>query len=174
MVDARLRGTLGSAVLLGLVAWIALRPGPGHSPPASVEDPGPVSALVSRVIDGDTIEVRVAGRTDEVRYIGIDTPETVKPGTPVQCFGHRASDLNHDLVEGRRVRLDFDAERRDIYGRMLAYVHLGRRFVNAILVRGGYARTLTIPPNDSHATLFARLARRAAIDGRGLWGACQP
>jgi micrococcal nuclease len=177
VLGSRHRGTVGSLVLFGLVAWIGLRPGPGADPagaPSATTRSGPVSAFVSRVIDGDTIEVRLEGRTDEVRYIGIDTPETVKPDTPVQCFGHRASELNTRLVEGRQVRLNFDAEPRDIYGRMLAYVHLGRRFVNAILVRDGYARTLTIPPNDSRAPLFARLARRAAIDGRGLWGACRP
>jgi micrococcal nuclease len=127
---------------------------------------------VDRVIDGDTVEVRIGGRSDEVRYIGIDTPETVKPGTPVQCFGPRASAYNHRLVEGRAVRLDFDRERRDVYGRLLAYVHLGPVFVNARLVRLGYARTLTIPPNTAHAGLFHRLARAAGQAGRGLWGAC--
>ncbi len=70
------------------------------------------------------------------------------------------------------MRLRFDRERRDAYGRLLAYVHAGRRFVNAELVRRGYARTLAIPPNTSHAPLFDRLARRAGEAGRGLWGAC--
>jgi micrococcal nuclease len=131
-----------------------------------------VSAYVSRVIDGDTIEVRIDGDEDEVRYIGIDTPETVKPGTPVQCFGPQASALNHRLVEGRRVSLVFGRERRDIYGRLLAYVFAQGRFVNAYLVGRGYARTLTIPPNVAHAGLFHRLARKAGQDGRGLWEAC--
>jgi micrococcal nuclease len=76
----------------------------------------------------------------------IPTPETVKPDAPVQCFGPRASSFNHRLVEGRTVRLLFGAERRDAYGRLLAYVYLGHRFVNAELVRKGLARTLTIPP----------------------------
>jgi micrococcal nuclease len=107
-----------------------------------------------------------------VRYIGVDTPETVKPDTPVQCYGPRASDENHRLVEGRTVRLVFDREQRDDYGRLLAYVYAGRRFVNAALVRGGYARTLAIPPNTSHASRLQRLAMRAARAGRGLWGTC--
>ena len=124
------------------------------------------------MIDGDTIEVSIAGRTDEVRYIGIDTPETVKPGTPIQCFGPQASALNHRLVEGRAVRLVFDSERRDVYGRLLAYVFVGQRFVNARLVRLGYARTLTIPPNDTHAGLFHRLARAAGLAGRGCGSTC--
>jgi micrococcal nuclease len=129
---------------------------------------------VVRVVDGDTIEVRLGGRLEDVRYIGVDTPETVKPGTPVQCFGHRASNFDRDLVEHRRVRLVFGAERRDVYGRLLAYVHLGRLFVNAELVRRGLARTLTIPPNDRYAALFRRLELGAARSGRGLWGACPP
>jgi micrococcal nuclease len=124
------------------------------------------------VIDGDTIEVALGGRSEDVRYIGIDTPETVKPGTPVQCFGPRAHQLNQRLVGRRSVRLVFDAERRDVYHRLLAYVYTGGRLVNAVLVRRGFARTLTIPPNDSHAGLFHRLARRAGRGGRGLWGAC--
>jgi micrococcal nuclease len=135
-------------------------------------EPRAARAYVSRVVDGDTIEVRLGGELEDVRYIGVDTPETVKPGTPVQCFGPRASRFNHALVEHRRVRLVFGVERRDVYGRLLAYVHLGRRFVNAELLRRGLARTLTIPPNDRFAPLFARLQRDAARAGRGLWGAC--
>ncbi len=129
-------------------------------------------ADVTRVIDGDTIEVSIDGQADEVRYIGIDTPETVKPGTPVECFGPQASALNHRLVEHRAVRLVFDRERRDVYGRLLAYVYVGNDFVNARLVRLGYARTLTIPPNVAHAGLFHRLARAAGRAGRGLWRSC--
>ena len=94
------------------------------------------------------------------------------PDTPVQCYALAASHFNESLVEGHEVRLDFDAERRDVYGRLLAYVHVGDTFVNAELVRRGYARTLTIPPNDSYADRFDRLARAAAADGRGLWGSC--
>ncbi|HKT82269.1 MAG TPA: thermonuclease family protein, partial [Solirubrobacterales bacterium] len=124
-----------------------------------------------RVVDGDTIEVRIGGQVEDVRYIGVDTPETVKPDTPVQCFGLRASAFNHRLVERRRVRLVFGVERRDVYGRLLAYVHLGDRFVNATLVRKGLARSLTIPPNNRFAALFRRLELGAARAGRGLWGA---
>jgi micrococcal nuclease len=145
-----------------------------------------VSAQVIRVIDGDTIEVSIAGRDEDVRYIGIDTPETVKPDTPVQCYGPQASAENHGLVDGRTLRLVFDRERRDVYGRLLAYVYTGARgqagktrgearkprFVNAALVRDGYARTLAIPPNTAHASLLARLQARAGRAGRGLWGAC--
>jgi micrococcal nuclease len=131
-------------------------------------------AVVTRVVDGDTVEARIGEEVVDVRLIGIDTPETVKPDTPVQCFGPRASDFTHRTLEGRTVRLVFGAERRDVYGRLLAYLYLGRRFFNPILVRRGLARSLTIPPNDRFAALFRRLERRAALAGRGLWGACPP
>ncbi len=158
-------------MLLAAAALLILRPWEGGG-----ADQGPASAraLVTRVVDGDTVEARIDGEAEDVRYIGVDTPETVKPGTPVQCFGPRASAFNHRLVEGRRVRLVFGTERRDAYGRLLAYVYLGRRFVNASLVRRGLARTLTIPPNDHFAPLLRGLELGAARAGRGLWGACTP
>ena len=145
------------------------------------DDPsGPANARVTHVVDGDTIDVAMPeGKDETVRYIGIDTPETVKPDTPVQCGGPKAHAVNERLVGGRTVTLRFDAERRDVYGRLLAYVYLPAArpgghslFVNAELVRLGLARTLTIPPNDSFASLFARLAARAGALGRGLWGSC--
>jgi len=169
---ARRSGWIGSVVLLVALAAVVLRPwedglGPDGGPAAA-------TAYVMRAVDGDTIEVSLDGHAEDVRYIGVDTPETVKPDTPVQCFGPRASAFDHRLVEGRTVRLVFGVERRDIYGRLLAYVYLGRRFVNATLVRRGLARSLTIPPNDRFAPLFRRLELRAARAGRGLWGVCPP
>jgi micrococcal nuclease len=133
---------------------------------------------VSRVIDGDTIEVELdAGigggpALEDVRYIGIDTPESVKPGTPVQCYGKEASEFNGKLVEGRRVVLRFDSELRDRFGRLLAYVYVGETFVNAELVRLGYARTLEIEPNTANAGRFASLEENAGEAGLGLWSAC--
>ena len=162
---------MGSLVLLALVAAVLLRPWEWQAPwqPAPA---GTAWAYVTRAVDGDTIEVRLGGETEDVRYIGVDTPETVKPGTPVQCFGPQAHRFNARLVEHRRVRLVFGVERRDVYGRLLAYVHLGDRLVNAELVRRGLARTLTIAPNDRFAGRFERLQQAAARDGRGLWGDC--
>ena len=98
--------------------------------------PAGATAYVIAGVDGDTIEARFGGRAEDVRLIGVDTPETVKPDTPVQCFGPRASAFDHRLVEGRACGSCFGVERRDIYGRLLAYVYLGRRFVNATLVPG--------------------------------------
>jgi micrococcal nuclease len=136
------------------------------------DTPDQLFATVTRVVDGDTAEVRLGGREEDVRYIGIDTPESVAPGQPVECFGRRASAANERLVEGRRVRLVFDDERRDQYGRLLAYVYVGDVFVNARLVRRGLARTLTISPNTDRAGLLDRLEQAAGNAGRGLWGAC--
>jgi micrococcal nuclease len=149
-------------------ALAALLLGRGDSSTASS-----LHGQVVRVVDGDTIKVRLdGGRIERVRYIGIDTPESVKPGTPVQCFAKKAGHFNASLVSGRQVTLKTDAEERDRYGRLLAYVYADGRFVNRELVARGYARTLTIPPNVAHADEFARLARRAREAGAGLWQAC--
>jgi micrococcal nuclease len=163
---------------LVVLAGVVTLAGCGGGDGAPTPDGRAVEARVVRVVDGDTIVASVEGADQYVRYIGVDTPETVKPDTPVECFGERASAENHRLVEGRTVRLVFDRERRDVYGRLLAYVYAthpgdgGPRFVNATLVRDGYARTLSIAPNTAHAPLFDRLAARAGKAGRGLWGRC--
>jgi len=172
---------IGSVVLFLAVAAVVLRPWEGEL------ERGPAVAVVrvERVVDGDTIAVRLGGREEYVRLIGVDTPETVKPDTPVQCFGERASHFTKRRLTGRRVRLVFGAEPRDVYGRLLAYVYLAQRtfdgsqpaqspqrLFNAVLAQRGLARPLTIPPNDRFAPRFERLALGAARAGRGLWGAC--
>lgn len=164
------RGQLGSLVLLLIAALLILRPWESNA--GRDEGPASAEAFVTRVVDGDTIEARIDGQVEDVRYIGVDTPETVKPDAPVQCFGPQASSFNDRLVERRQVRLVFGRERRDAYGRLLAYVYLGPRFVNAMLVRRGLARSLTIPPNDRFAPLLRSLELGAARAGRGLWGKC--
>ena len=151
-----------------VVALIVLRPWEGELE----EGPAAATATVSRVVDGDTIEARIGGVLEDVRLIGVDTPETVKPGEPVQCFGPQASHFTKQRLEGERVRLVFGAERRDVYGRLLAYVFSRGRLFNAGLVRRGLARTLTIPPNDRFAPRLRRIELAAARAGRGLWGAC--
>jgi micrococcal nuclease len=127
-----------------------------------------------RVVDGDTIRVRLPAGEEAVRYIGVDTPESVKPGAPVECFARRSSAFNARLVEGERVRLERDVELRDRFGRRLAYVYRVRDglFVNAELVRRGYATVATFPPNVVHAIEFRRLATRARMSGLGLWSRC--
>jgi micrococcal nuclease len=134
-----------------------------------------VGGRVVRVVDGDTIRVRLDDpkQSRTVRYIGVDTPESVAPDQPVECFGKAASDFNRRLVAGKRVRLVLGRERRDRYGRLLAYVRVeGGPLVEDELLRRGYARTLTIPPNDDRAGRFAALERKARRAARGLWGAC--
>lgn len=131
------------------------------------------TAQVIRVVDGDTILVLLDGVRERVRYIGIDTPESVAE-QPLECYGHRAAEENERLVVGRTVTLTTDEEPRDRFGRLLAYV---RRepddlFVNEVLVRGGFATTLEIRPNVRYAGTFRDEERRARAAGRGLWGAC--
>jgi micrococcal nuclease len=161
-------------VLVALAVVAALVAGRGGGDGGNASAGGEREGRVVRVVDGDTIHVRVDGRDERVRYIGIDTPEDVKPGTPVQCFARAAAAANDRLVAGREVRLVPDAEARDRYGRLLAYVFRAGdgRFVNAELVRDGFARTLTIAPNVRYAQRFAGLAADARRAGRGLWSAC--
>ena len=133
----------------------------------------PLTAQVVRVSDGDTIRVRLAsGREERVRYIGVDAPETEKPGAAAECYAERAAAFNAQLVADREVRLVRDAEERDRYGRLLAYVHVGHTDVGEALLRGGYAQPLTVPPNVRHAERFRRLAAEARRAGRGLWASC--
>lgn len=176
-------GWIGSLLLAALLVAVFFSSDAGEEPPLSKQSrdgEGPpggpqgeeVVAPVLFVIDGDTIAVELDGDEEHVRYIGIDTPE-VDPSIGVECYGDEASALNKRLVTDQEVRLRFDAERHDIYGRLLAYVFVGERFINAEIVRAGAARTLTIPPNDAYAELFARLAEDAGRAGRGLWGACE-
>ncbi len=111
------------------------------------------------MIDGDTIRARVAGVEERVRYIGIDTPERDQ-----RCFVE-ATRLNERLLRRGRLRLEFDAERRDRFGRLLAYVYAGDTFVNLRLVQRGLADPLSIPPNDRHARLFGAAGTLSARCG---------
>jgi micrococcal nuclease len=140
---------------------------------AQREVPAIVEARVIRVIDGDTIEVNVEGAIHKVRYIGIDTPETVHPSEPVECFGKEASDKNSELVEGKIVRLEKDVSETDIYGRLLRYVWVGDIFVNDYLVRQGYAYAYTYPPDVKYAEQFAAAQIEARENNRGLWAICE-
>lgn len=124
------------------------------------------------MVDGDTIVVQGGER---VRLIGIDTPETKDPRRGVQCFGKEASRRTSSLLpSGTEVRLAYDVERFDRYDRALAYVYRSADglFVNAALVRDGYASAYTYPPNVAHADEFVALQREAREADRGLWGAC--
>ena len=133
------------------------------------------NAIVERVVDGDTIDVTVAGRSETVRLIGIDAPESVAPTRPVQCFGPEASlRLEAILPAGTEITLLRDTEARDAYSRLLGYVVRSDDglFVNLELVAGGYAATLNYPPNDHYADVLAQAEADAVAARRGLWGAC--
>jgi micrococcal nuclease len=162
-------------ILVVAVALAAVASAAWWHTAAGSADPFALGTVV-RAIDGDTILVQgPGGRIEDIRLLGIDTPETVDPRRPVGCYGPQASAFTKHLVTGRRVSLRYDRELHDRYGRFLAYVWLegGRPlFVNAELVRQGYARTYPFPPNTAHAGLFAALERSAALAGRGLWSAC--
>ena len=128
---------------------------------------------LSRVIDGDTIEVDVNGLSYKVRYVCIDTPETVHLSQPQECFGKEASEKNRQLVEGKLVRLEKDVSETDVYGHLLRYVWVGDVFVNDYLVRQGYAYASTYPPDVKYAEQFVQGQREAEENNRGLWAACE-
>lgn len=194
--------TLSAAILLASQAC-GDRPGaetrsPSRKPPASEDLPGErtpesvakvaataldaqpveapegcVSCRVVRVVDGDTIKVEWGGEVVSVRYIGIDTPETVHPNKPTQPFGPEASAFNKEILDSGEVLLSFDLEERDHFGRLLAYVYTvyenRRVFVNLELVRAGLARAKEYPPNVTYAELFRNAEAQAREAGLGIW-----
>lgn len=159
-------------LVLALALLAAACGGDGRGRAAS-EQPG--AAQVVRVVDGDTIVVRIGGLEENVRLLGIDTPESVDPRSPVECFGEEAARYTESLVPpGTNVRLVRDVEARDRYSRLLAYVYRADdgAFVNLQLVRDGFAAVLTFAPNLAHADDLAAAAGQAEADGLGLWAAC--
>ena len=136
--------------------------------PAVAEVPVALDGVVVRVVDGDTVHVRLGDRVEKVRYIGVNTPEIHHPRKGEQPGGPEAHAVNRRLIDGKRVRLELDVQPRDRYGRMLAYVWVGPMMINAELVRLGYAQVMTVPPNVRHQALFLKLQRDAREAGRGL------
>jgi micrococcal nuclease len=139
-------------------------------PPSPVPKEEVLTAPVLTIVDGDTIDVRLEGRTVRVRYIGVNTPETKHPKKGVEPFGKEAAEANRRLVEGKTVRLELDVEKYDRYRRLLAYVYVDDTMINAELVRQGYAQVATYPPNVKYQELFLTLQREAREAKRGLWG----
>jgi micrococcal nuclease len=133
------------------------------------------NATIERVVDGDTVIVSINGNSERLRLIGIDTPETVKPNTPVQCFGPEASAFTKSLLpKGTAVRVVRDVEARDAYDRLLGYIYRAQDglFVNLEIVRQGYANLLTFPPNVAHVDEFRVAAEAARTAHLGLWSSC--
>jgi micrococcal nuclease len=135
---------------------------------------GSLEGRVVRIVDGDTIHVRVGDRVEKVRYIGVNTPEIHHPRKGEEPGGREAAEVNRVLVHDRQVRLDTDVRERDRYGRLLAYVWVGDTMINAELVRRGYAQVMTVPPNVRHQMLFVKLQREARESERGLWRVSSP
>ncbi|OLB94230.1 MAG: hypothetical protein AUH30_18455 [Candidatus Rokubacteria bacterium 13_1_40CM_68_15] len=179
-----MRALSRSARLLSLLVLLAAVASIAGAQPTSLD------GAVVRVVDGDTIHVRLADRVEKVRYIGVNTPEVHHPRKGEEPGGREAAEVNRELVENKRVRLELDVQSRDRYGRLLAYVWVSagaeradgagppqsRRdesenwiMVNAELVRLGYAQVMTVPPNVRYQTLFLKLQRDARESGRGLW-----
>jgi micrococcal nuclease len=157
------------------------KPNPKPAPQPKPKQPTPptntvrpargTTVTVSRVIDGDTIEVSPAvNGLKDVRLIGVDTPETVDPAEGIEPYGPQASDFATRELALRRVRLEFDEERMDRYGRLLAYIFLDGSMFNEELVEKGYAQAYPYPPNTTHAATFAVAQRRARAAGLGIWG----
>ncbi|MFZ5631804.1 MAG: thermonuclease family protein [Bacillota bacterium] len=139
-------------------------------PPGPPPGEGGNWVKVIRVIDGDTFEITNRGRKERVRLIGVDTPESVKPGAEVEPFGIEAGNYTKKLIEGKPVRLEFDVQERDKYGRLLAYVYLeDGTLLNARLLEEGLATIVTIPPNVRMADTFLKIQRKARADKKGIW-----
>jgi micrococcal nuclease len=169
------RGAL--AVAVAVVAGVTLAAtgcDPGVSGPRDTAASAG-EATVTRVVDGDTIVARLGDEDETIRLIGIDTPETKRPGTPVECFGPEASARMAELLpEGTVVRLERDVEERDRYGRLLAYVHrhTDDLFVNRAMAIEGFAGPSRVPPNVTRTDELAEAVADARAAGRGLWARC--
>jgi len=162
-----------AAVVSALVLTLAACGGDGPTRPTAGTATDGTATVVS-ITDGDTIRVDIAGRQERVRFIGVDTPETHGQGGLRECFGQEASKRTAQLLPvGSKVKLVRDAEPRDRYGRLLAYVYKpDGTFVNLTLAREGYAAVLTIPPNVAHADAFVEAVQTARDKNLGLWKAC--
>jgi micrococcal nuclease len=151
--------TMASCILV-LVIWWAMRTPESPPPPSVPFGPGEtLSAQVLWVVDGTTIQVDLDGGHERVRYRGIEP------------LGPPATEANRRLVQGQQVGLELDVPLRDGEGRLLAYVYVGDRMVNAELVQQGYAQVMTVPPNVKYQELFLKLQWEAREAKRGLWGA---
>jgi len=163
------------SIRLALLAAATLVAAACASPQPTGRPAGPDRGVVTHLVDGDTLDVRVGARTERIRLIGVDTPESVAPNRPVQCYGAEASTYLATLVpEGTEVRLERDAVARDQYDRLLAYVYRVEDdlLVNLAMVEQGFADAVTYGDNEAlYATLAAAEAEARAA-GRGLWGVC--
>ena len=169
-----------TALAVSAIIYFAVRSVPLAVKPAVDPSDIPVSSVVYRVVDGDTLKLSDGKR---VRLIGVDTPEihysekllkdsarTGRGVRSIQALGLRASEYTKNLCENKPVKLEYDVKQRDRYERLLAYVYLeDGTFVNAKIVEDGYGMVMTVPPNVKHADYFLKLQKDARENRRGLW-----
>jgi len=152
-----------------LGAWVGWE---GTTKTILIYSPGTnlITTKVVQVVDGDTVKVEIDGKTETVRIIGIDTPETKHPTKGVEPWGPEASEFTKSKVEGKEVKLEYDIQSHDMYGRRLAYVYLSDgSMLNALLVKEGLARVATFPPNVKYVDLFTHLQAKARELKMGMW-----
>ena len=153
-----------------LLAFLAILAGCGTGAGEQQKGEGRNWVRVARVIDGDTFEIINKGKSERVRLIGVDTPETVKPNSKVQPFGPEASSFTKKMIEGKMVRLEFDVQERDKYGRLLAYVYLeDGTLLNSRLLEEGLATIMTVPPNVRMANTFLGIQKKTQKQKKGIW-----
>jgi micrococcal nuclease len=134
------------------------------------ENPGEfVDAKVVRVVDGDTVVVRYEGREERIRLIGVDTPETVHPNKPVEAYGEEAKEYTKKKLEEKDIQIEFDVQERDRYGRLLGYIWVDGLLFNDELLRMGYARVATFPPNVKYVEMFKETEKNAKEKQVGIW-----
>lgn len=147
---------------------------PVNKEPAGTGDrqkPGQGMYRVIRVVDGDTIVISYKGKNEKVRFIGINTPEIHHPEKGEEPYGAEAAQYTKKLLENQTVKVKFDVDQKDRYGRLLGYIYLDDgTFINARLLQEGYAQVMTVPPNVKYAEYFVRLEREARKAEKGLWG----
>ena len=171
------------AIIIIIIAGIAYFFGGDSVLNFSGNEPGNqdfVQAVIVRAVDGDTAVVKVDGQERRVRFLGVDTPETVHPNKPVQFFGKEASNFTKESLNGRRVWLEYDANPQDRYGRHLAYIWLNNpktinetsireNMFNAKLLLGGYAKVMIIKPNKRYESEFRKFQEEARRARLGVW-----
>lgn len=175
MSRKRLASLLATLIIVGL-SFAGQRLGWFNDSPKVLEQSNPGLYSVARFVDGDTIVVDMSGKNETVRFIGVDTPETHKPNSPVQCYGVAAAAYTKNLIGSQKVRLEADPtnQNRDRYGRLLRYVYLpDGRMVEKELIQNGYAFAYTSFPSV-HNDEFSNLQEQAKAANKGLWANCKP
>lgn len=175
----RVRRRHGFSLIIGLVVLLIVI-GQQHdwfgSATKGVVTPQPGLYAIDHFVDGDTIAVNMNGKVENIRFVGVDTPETHKPNTPVQCYGSAAAAYTKNRIGSDRVRLVSDSlsTNRDRYNRLLRYVYLtDGTDLNEALIQNGYGFYYPYFPFSKSAQ-FSSDEQTAIATKKGLWGACQP